>query len=64
MMMLCIYINVKLKFSSVILFIEKLNELINIHTYLYTYTPPLSFTRYRTSFMFLYRYRTTIIIYL
>jgi hypothetical protein len=62
-MMLCIYINVKLKFSSVILFIEKLNELINILTYI-LYTPPLSFTRYRTSFMFLYRYRTTIIIYL
>ena len=63
MMMLRIYINVKLKFSSVILFIEKLNELINILTYI-LYTPPLSFTRYRTSFMFLYRYRTTIIIYL
>ena len=62
-MMLCIYIDVKLKFSSVILFIEKLNELINILTYI-LYTPPLSFTRYRTSFMFLYRYRTTIIIYL
>ena len=56
-MMLCIYINVKLKFSSVILFIEKLNELINILTYI-LYTPPLSFT------WFMFLYRTTIIIYL
>ena len=60
MMMLCIYINVKLKFSSVILFIEKLNELINILTYLYIHTH-LLYPLPGTWFMFLYRYRTILL---
>ena len=48
-MMLCIYINVKLKFSSVILFIiEKLNELINIYLLIYIHT---SFILYQVPYL-------------